>query len=153
MLSYTSCQHTHTFCSQNLRLSINGFDVRSRILCGGIGGCRHRDDRDQLETQVTPDSSPGSAAYMCHKMRSALVQIMACRLFDVEPLSKPMLGYCQLDPSEHTYVTFWSKFETFYSSKCIWKCCLRNGGHFVQGDNERPIAESNFYFHFNSCMN
>ena len=29
---------------------------------------------------------------------SALVQIMACRLFGAKPLSKPMLGYCQLDP-------------------------------------------------------
>ena len=29
---------------------------------------------------------------------STLVQIMACRLFGTKPLSKPMLGYCQLDP-------------------------------------------------------
>ena len=30
-------------------------------------------------------------------MGSALVQIMACRLFGAKPLSKPMLGYCQLE--------------------------------------------------------
>ena len=29
---------------------------------------------------------------------SALVQIMACRLFGTKPLSKPVLGFCQLDP-------------------------------------------------------
>ena len=29
---------------------------------------------------------------------SALVQIMACRLFGAKPLSKPMQGYCQLEP-------------------------------------------------------
>ena len=28
----------------------------------------------------------------------ALVQIMACRLFGAKPLSKPLLGYCQLGP-------------------------------------------------------
>ena len=41
---------------------------------------------------------------------SALVQIMACRLFGTKPLSKPMLGYCHLDPFEQTV------------------------GHFVHGD-------------------
>ena len=44
------------------------------------------------------NSSPPSAAYMCQWIGSALVQIMACRLFSTKPLSKPMLGYCQLDP-------------------------------------------------------
>ena len=34
-------------------------------------------------------------------IRWALVQIMACRLFGTKPLSKPILGYCQLDPWEH----------------------------------------------------
>ena len=41
--------------------------------------------------------SPLSAAYMCQWMESALVQIMACHLFGTKPLSKPMLGYCQLE--------------------------------------------------------
>ena len=31
-------------------------------------------------------------------IRSALDQIMPCRLFGAMPLSKPILGYCQLDP-------------------------------------------------------
>ena len=39
-----------------------------------------------------------SAAYMRHWTGSVLVQIMACRLFGAKPLSKPMLGCCQLDP-------------------------------------------------------
>ena len=26
------------------------------------------------------------------------------------------------------------KLKSFHSWKCIWKCRLRNGGHFVQGD-------------------
>ena len=43
-------------------------------------------------------SSPPGAAYMCQLIESALVQIMACRLFGAKPLSKPMLDYRQLDP-------------------------------------------------------
>ena len=43
------------------------------------------------------NSSPPSVAYKHQWIGSALVQIMACRLFDAKPLSEPMLGYCQLD--------------------------------------------------------
>ena len=43
------------------------------------------------------NSSPPSAAHMRQWIRTALVQIMACRLFDAKTLSKPMFGYCQLD--------------------------------------------------------
>ena len=44
------------------------------------------------------DPSPPSATYICQLIGSALVQMMACRLFSAEPLSKPMLGYWLLDP-------------------------------------------------------
>ena len=44
------------------------------------------------------NSSPPSAAYLCQWIGSALVQIMACRLFGAKPLSEPMLEYCYLDP-------------------------------------------------------
>ena len=42
--------------------------------------------------------SPPSAAYKCQWIESALVQIMACRLFGAKPLSKPTLDYYQMDP-------------------------------------------------------
>ena len=42
-------------------------------------------------------SSPPSATYMCQWIGSAMVQIMACRLFGIRPLSKAVLGYCELD--------------------------------------------------------
>ena len=48
------------------------------------------------------NSSLPSAAYMRQRIGQTLVQIMACRLFSAKPLSKPMLGYCQLDPREQT---------------------------------------------------
>ena len=39
-----------------------------------------------------------SAAYMCQWIRSAMFQIMACRLCGAKPLSEPMLGYHQMNP-------------------------------------------------------
>ena len=38
--------------------------------------------------------------HICQWIGWALVQIMACRLFGTKLLSKPMLGYYQLDPYE-----------------------------------------------------
>ena len=46
------------------------------------------------------NSYPPSAAYMHQWTGSALVQVMACRLFGAKPLPEPMLTYCQLE--------FWS---------------------------------------------
>ena len=43
-------------------------------------------------------SSTPSAAYIHQWIGSSLAQIMSCRLFAAKPLSKPMMGYCQLDP-------------------------------------------------------
>ena len=78
--------------------------------------------------------SPPSATYKHQWIGSALVQIMACCLFSTKPLSKPMLSHCQLDPWEQTSVKFQSKYNTFYSRNCIWKCHLWIGSHFVQGE-------------------
>ena len=38
------------------------------------------------------------ARHTCQWIGGALVQIMACRLFDAKPLSKPMLYHCQFGP-------------------------------------------------------
>ena len=64
--------------------------------------------------------------------RFTLVQIMACLLFGDNPLSEPMMVYCQLDPEEHISMKLYLKFKSFYLQKCIWKCRLqKNVGHFV----------------------
>ena len=52
----------------------------------------------EMKSSLWFNSSPPSAAYMRQWVGSALIQIMACRLFGARPLSKQMLGYCQLDP-------------------------------------------------------
>ena len=70
----------------------------------------------------------------CQWTQMALVKAMACHLFSAKPLPEPMLTYCQIDPQEWTSMKFKSKHKTFHSWKCIWKCRLWNGGHFVQGE-------------------
>ena len=60
------------------------------------------------------NSSPLSAAYMCKWIGSALVHIMACRLFGAKQLSTPMLGYCHFDPQEQTSVKCLSKYKTIH---------------------------------------
>ena len=47
-----------------------------------------------------------SATYMRWRIGSTLVQIMTCHLFGTKPLSKPMLGYCQVGPCEQPLVKF-----------------------------------------------
>ena len=68
------------------------------------------------------NSSPPSATYMCQWIGSALVQMMACRLFGAKPLSKPMLGYCQL-PHRNKVSEISIKIEKFSFTKMhlkIW---------------------------------
>ena len=77
-------------------------------------------------------SCPG-AAYMRQWGRTALAQVMACRLLDTKPLPEPMLIYCQLEPSGQLSMKIESQFLHFHSRICVWKCCLRNGSHLVQG--------------------
>ena len=61
---------------------------------------------------------------------SALVQIMACRLFNAKPLSKLVLGYCQL------------KYKTFHSRKWIWKCRPPKWQPFCPGGDELMCKSS-----------
>ena len=51
----------------------------------------------QLYTIDWINTSPPSAAYTCQWIGSALVHIMACRLFGAKTLSKPLLRSWQLD--------------------------------------------------------
>ena len=64
---------------------------------------------------------------------SAVVQIMACRLFGAKLISKPNLGYCQLDPLGIIFTWVLIKIKSCLSWKCIWNYRLRNCGHFVGG--------------------
>ena len=81
-------------------------------------------------------SSPRSAAYIRQWIVSALVQIMACRLFGAKPSSKPVLGYHQLDHQEQNSVQFESEFYHFNSRKFIWKRRLPEWPPFCPGGDE-----------------
>ena len=65
--------------------------------------------------------------------RSALIQVMARRLFGAKPLPEPMLNYCQLDSWEQISVEFESEFYQFHSRKCIWNCRLAKWRSFCPG--------------------
>ena len=65
------------------------------------------------------NSSPPSAAYMRLWYGSTLVQIMACRLDDANPLSEPMLTHCQLEPQEHFSKKFYLKSIYFYKKNAF----------------------------------
>ena len=108
----------------------------SVLLCTGIDLCFYLLlTQTQISVNAVNSSLP-SAAYMRQWIGSALVQIMGCRLFGAEPLSNPVLVYCQFDPWEQISVKFWSCCKTFHSQKCIWKCCLRKKMPFCPGGDE-----------------
>ena len=71
-------------------------------------------------TQITANqlnylcnSSPSSVACIRQWIGSALVQIMACRLFGAEPLSKPNAGLLTIGPSETNFSELLIKIQNF----------------------------------------
>ena len=88
---------------------------------------------------IVINSYPPSAAYIRQWTGSALVQVMACRLFGAKPLPEPMLAYCQLDSWEQISVKFESEFHHFHSRKCIWNCGLSKWQPFCPGGDELSV--------------
>ena len=88
----------------------------------------------KVDFMTEVNSFPPSVAYMRQWIVSALAQIMVCRLFGAKPLSKPLLGYCQLDPLEQNFSKILIKTENLSFTKMHIKYRLRYGGHFVQAE-------------------
>ena len=65
------------------------------------------------------DSLMPSDAHMRHQMRSVWVQIMARCRSGANPLSEPMLAYCQMDPWGHISVKSKSKYVFIEEKKAI----------------------------------
>ena len=84
------------------------------------------------------NSSPPSAAYMRQCIGSALIEIMACRLFGTQPLSQPMLGYCQLDPCEQIRWNFNQNTQLFIQENayeniiCEMMAILSRGDELIE---------------------
>ena len=72
---------------------------------------------DQWLCHLALNSSSPSDAYMHQWCGSALVQVMACLLFDAKPLPEPMLVYCQSHSWEQISVKFDSEFLSFSFKK------------------------------------
>ena len=90
-----------------------------QLMFGWFRSLSHYFTLKDHQTYIYSDinSSPPSAAYMGWWIGLALVQIMACRLFGAKPLSKPILGHCQLDPMEQTSVKFFIKNTKLFIHK------------------------------------
>ena len=79
------------------------------------------------------NSSPPSVAYMRQWIRSALVQIMSCRLFGAKPLSKPMLGYFFIGPLGTNFSEISIKIQLFSFTKMHLKILSVKWGPFCPG--------------------
>ena len=89
--------------------------------------------------QWVNSSSPG-AGYMYQWTGSALVHVMACRLFGTKPLPEPMLAYCQLDSWEQVSVKFESKFYQYSFKKMHLKLSSAKWQWFCPGRNELIVV-------------
>ena len=85
------------------------------------------------------NSSPLSAAYRRHWTRSALVQIMICRLFGATPLPEPMLTYCQLETLSNKLNEIWIKIQNFSFKKMHRKASSTKGRPFFSRGYELII--------------
>ena len=84
-------------------------------------------------------------AYMCQWIRSALVQIMTCRLFGAKPLSKATPGYCQLVPKEQISVIF-VKIQMFSFTKMGLKMTAKWWPFCPWGRRVSTISSGNLLF-------
>ena len=81
--------------------------------------------------------SPPSAAYMRQWIGSTLVQIMASGLYGTKPLSKPVLGYCQLGTNFSKFLikiqifSFMKMHQKILSAK--WRPFCRGGDEVISG--------------------
>ena len=55
------------------------------------------------------------------------------------PISAPMLTYCQLEPKEHISMKLYLKSKYFHSRKCVWTC-LPQWRPFVQGETSLTLC-------------
>ena len=85
-------------------------------------------------TTCVINSTPPNAAYMYQWIGSTLVQIMACCLFGTKPLSKQMLGYCELDPRGTNFSEILIKIQNFSFTKMHLKISSVKRRPFCPGE-------------------
>ena len=80
---------------------------------------------------------------------SALVQIMACHLFD-KAIIRTRAIFWQLDPQEPMSVKFKSPCKICHSRKCFWKC-LQHGGYILFKAQWTNYLWTSFHNSFDMC--
>ena len=99
----------------------------------------------QLNITAAPPSShwvnscPPSAAYMHQWIGSALVKIMACRLFGAKPLSKPVLGLFSIRPLGTNFSEISNKIQKFSFKKMHLKMLSAKWQPFCPGVGDELI--------------
>ena len=88
-----------------------------------------------------------NAAYMCQWIDSALVQIMAWRLFGAKPLCRPMLGCCQLDPKNKLQWNFVQNTKLFIHENAyeniVWEmAAILSWGRWVTIPTNTPLCSN-----------
>ena len=68
--------------------------------------------------------------FMHQQTRLSLLQTVACHMFSAKPLSEPVLELL-IGPLGTNLSEISNEIHTFSFKKCIWKCHLEDGGHFV----------------------
>ena len=79
------------------------------------------------------NSSAPSDVYMRRWIRSALVRLMAWRLFGAKLLPEPTLSYCQLNSWDKISVIFKSEFYHFHQENSFESIVCQNDGLFCPG--------------------
>ena len=74
----------------------------------------------------------------------SLFRVMGCRLLGDNPLSKPMVLYCQLDSKEHIAMKFHFIFRSFHSRKCKGACRLQK----IPSCLDLSVLETTSMLHF-----
>ena len=88
-----------------------------------------------LNTFTSINPSAPSAVCLRQWTGSALVRIMVCRMFGVNPLPEPMRSCCQINIQEQLVFKFESKYNTFHGWKCKissvkWRPIFSRGDEF-----------------------
>ena len=128
-------------CRQATIITWTNVELSSKVSCGVyLRGCsqgraQKQNPYNNMLSEDTLNSSPSSAAYMRQWIGSALVQIMACRLFGAKPLSKPMLAIINWNDrnkrkwyfnrsSNISIQEIALKMSFFPASMCKYYCCF-----------------------------
>ena len=61
---------------------------------------------------------------------SSLIQLLACCLFNTNPLAEPVTTHCHFDVYKHTLVKFEWNFKGYHAKNSILKIVCKYGNHF-----------------------